>query len=184
MGLLIAPVALIAGCTSPAARSASPAAPSASPAPSAKATGQGTPVLAARPCRKPQLRRAVRRFFTTWDHRDHAAFGRLFGPDGVLDMATKRQDTRHTQAWTDSAGRAAIVAFAIRQWHLGEVLAYKSMTIYINGYGLGGAEANQVTARFADGSTQPIEEAKFNYACAARAFTHVVIISAGAASKP
>jgi len=37
--------------------------------------------------------------------------------------------------------------------------------------------------RFADGTIQPIEEAKFNYNCAAGVFTHVVIISAGIAAK-
>lgn len=62
----------------------------------------------------------------------------------------------------------------------GERLSYHGMTIYV-GYGGGGAEVNEVSARFPGPMTQPIEEAKFSYDCATGAFAHVVIISAGVA---
>ena len=100
-------------------------------------------------------------------------------------MATKYQDTLHDQAWDDAAGPAAIEAFAAAQWRLGETLSYHGMTVYPPQYGKGGgAEVNLVSARFADGDVQPIEEAKFNYDCAQSALTHVVIISAGVGKTP
>lgn len=49
---------------------------------------------------------------------------------------------------------------------------------------LGSGLVAMVSARFADGDVQPIEEAKFNYDCAQSALTHVVIISAGAGKTP
>jgi len=67
------------------------------------------------------------------------------------------------------------------------MLSHDGMTIYTGPAGpgyLGGAEVSDVAARFADGTSQPIEEAKFNYNCATSAFTHVVIISAGIAARP
>ena len=99
-------------------------------------------------------------------------------------MATKHQDTLHDHAWSSAVGPAQVAAFAARQWLLGERLSHRGMTIYTSPYSaghLGGAEANEVGARFADGTVQPIEEAKFNYDCATGAFTHVVITSAGSA---
>ncbi|MBV8940355.1 MAG: hypothetical protein JO240_01330, partial [Solirubrobacterales bacterium] len=108
-----------------------------------------------------------------------------FDAQGELDMATKHQDSLHDRAWTDSAGPSAIAAFAAAQWRLGEHLSYRGMDLYTGPYGPGGgAEVNDVVARFADGTVQLIEEAKFNYDCLASALTHVVIISVGAATKP
>jgi hypothetical protein len=97
-------------------------------------------------------------------------------------MATKDQDTLASGAW-DSAGggpgaRGMIAAFAGRQWRLGELLSYSG----IEAIDLGGGDA-AVVARFADGTVQPMEEAKFAYDCQSQAFFHVVIISAGAARQ-
>ena len=132
-----------------------------------------------------RIRRAVVRFFTAWDRHDKADLGRLFGAQGELDMATKYQDTLHDSEWTAVSGRIAIEAFAARQWRFGETFSYGSMTIYPpQDGGVGGAEMDQVGVRFADGSVQPIEEAKFNYDCSQKAFIHVVIISAAKARKP
>jgi hypothetical protein len=48
-------------------------------------------------------------------------------------------------------------------------------------YGQGGYAGHGV-ASFGDGTVQPMGYAKFIYGCAARAFLHVVIVSAKAAS--
>src|SRR5271165_6113871 len=154
--------------------------------PTVASTRLTRPALAALPCGRAQIRSAVGRFFATWDHRDRRSFARLFDATGAFDMATKNQDTLHHQEWTDSAGRGPIATFAARQWRLGEVLSFHGMTIYVGGSPawLGGAEVHHVVTRFAGGSVQPVEEAKFNYDCSERAFTHVVIISAGVAVKP
>ncbi len=98
-------------------------------------------------------------------------------------MATKHQDTLHDQTWTEAAGPKPIAAFAANQWRLGERLSYQGMWIY-TAPPLRGAEVRHAVASFADGSIQPIEEAKFIYDCSERAFTHVVISSASAAMKP
>lgn len=136
-------------------------------------------------CRAGQIQSAVARFFAAWDHRDKPGLGSLFDSAGVLDMATKYQDTLHDQAWDDAAGPPAIEAFAAAQWRLGETLSYHGMEVYPPQYGEGGgAEVDLVSARFADGDVQPIEEAKFNYDCVQSALTHVVIISAGVGTTP
>jgi hypothetical protein len=170
-------VAVLAGCTSAPVRTvAGPA-----PVPTASSTPSAVPLT----CRPGQIQSAVARFFTAWDHRDKPGLGRLFDSEGVLDMATKYQDTLHDQAWDEAAGPTAIETFAAAQWRLGETLSYHGMTVYSPQYGKGaGAEVNMVSARFADGDVQPVEEAKFNYDCAQSALTHVVIISAGAGKAP
>jgi hypothetical protein len=169
--------AVLAGCTSAAPRTAAVPAP----APTAPSASSAVPPT----CRAGQIQSAVARFFAAWDHRDGPGLGSLFDSEGVLDMATKYQDTLHDQAWDDAAGPTAIEAFAAAQWRLGETLSYDGMTVYPPEYGdPGGAEVDLVSARFADGDIQPIEEAKFNYDCAQSALTHVVIISAGVAKKP
>jgi hypothetical protein len=138
-----------------------------------------------RPCGKQQIRSATDGFFADWNDHERRSFGQLFRNHGELDMATKHQDTLHDSTWTSAVGPAQIAAFAARQWRLGERLSDHGMTIYTGSAVAvyrGGAEVN-ATARFADGSIQPIEEAKFNYNCSAGTFTHVVIISAGPAAK-
>lgn len=174
---MVGAVAVLAGCTSATPR------PAAGPAPALVAPGASGTVPPA--CRAGQIQSAVARFFAAWNHRDKSGLGSLFDSEGVLDMATKYQDTLHDQAWDDAAGPPAIEAFAAAQWRLGETLSYDGMTVYPPEYGVsGGAEANLVSARFADGDVQPIEEAKFNYDCAQSALTHVVIISAGVGTTP
>jgi hypothetical protein len=153
--------------------------------PAVSSREQTAPVLSAQTCNRQRIMPAVRGFFTFWDHRDKRPFGQLFEAQGILDMATKNQDTLHDQAWTDNGGRRAIVAFAVSQWRLGELFSYHGMEIYTAPPGgIGGAEVDDVFARFSDGSVQRIEEAKFNYDCSQGGFTHVVIISAGIAVKP
>jgi hypothetical protein len=174
---MVSAVAVLAGCTSAAPRTA------AGPAPALTAPGASSAVPAT--CRTGQIQSAVTRFFAAWDHRDKPGLGGLFDSAGVLDMATKYQDTLHDGAWDDTVGPAAIEAFAAAQWRLGETLSYHGMTVYPPEYGAsGGAEVDLVSARFADGDVQPIEEAKFNYNCAQSALTHVVIISAGVGKTP
>lgn len=163
----------------------SAAGPASALTPAVSSREHTAPVLSAQMCNRHRIMPAVRGFFTFWDHRDKRPFGQLFEAQGILDMATKNQDTLHDQAWTDNGGRRAIVAFAVSQWRLGELLSYHGMEIYTAPPGgIGGAEVDDVFARFSDGSVQLIEEAKFNYDCSQGGFTHVVIISAGIAVKP
>jgi hypothetical protein len=176
-GLAAAWIAGSAGCTS------------VNGAPHGQAATSVGPVSrrpAVQPCGKRQIRSAVERFFAAWNHRERRSFGQLFRGHGELDMATKHQDTLHHHAWSSAVGPGQVTAFATRQWLLGEVLSHDGMTIYRGPFGpgyLGGAEVNVAAARFADGTMQPIEEAKFNYNCAAGAFAYVVIISDGTAAK-
>jgi hypothetical protein len=179
-GLVIFPVLVLvlplAGCTG------SSGSPHPAKSPAATQRGPAPATSAARVCTAAQITAAIGDFFGDWNHRDAAALGRLFTADGDLDMATKDQDTQASDAW-DSAGggpgaRGMIAAFAERQWLLGELLSYSG----IEAIGLGGGDA-AVVARFADGTMQPMEEAKFAYNCQSQAFFHVVIISAQAARQ-
>ena len=172
---IAAMIVAVAGCTAPSGRAAQ------APAPAVTATTV-TPQPQALTCRPAKIKSAVRYFFAAWNHRDRAAFGRLFDPDGAFALAGQHQDTLShgsNGGYTEVGGRGAITALAQRQWALGERLSYHGMTIYV-GYG-GGAEVNHVSASFPGPLTQPIEEAKFIYDCATGAFAHVVIISAGVA---
>jgi hypothetical protein len=181
-GLAAAWVAGSAGCTSEHGQGRQHTTVSAAP----QVTAPAATVPAAARCTKRQISSAVQKFFAAWNHRQQAAFGRMFPGQGELDMATEHQDTLHRGAWSSAVGPAQIAAFAARQWLLGEVLSHDGMTVYTSANApvyLGGAEVNEVSARFAGGAVQPIEEAKFNYNCAAQAFTHVVITSAGVARK-
>jgi hypothetical protein len=92
-------------------------------------------------------------------------------------MAAKHQDTLAGQGWASAGGREMIAAFAERQWRLGENLSYHGMTMFGDGGYVG-----SVVASFADGTMQPMAEAKFAYGCASHAFVHVVIVSAKAAA--
>ncbi|MGH3195683.1 MAG: hypothetical protein ACRDOH_28915 [Streptosporangiaceae bacterium] len=179
-GLVIFPVLVLvlplAGCTG------SSGTPHAAGNPAGTQRGPASATPAASVCTAAQIKAAIGDFFGDWNHRDAAALGRLFTADGDLDMATKDQDTLASGAW-DSAGggpgtRGMIAAFAERQWRLGEVLSYSG----IEAIDLGGGDA-AVVARFADGTVQPMEEAKFAYDCQSQAFFHVVIISAKAARQ-
>ena len=180
-GLVIFPVLVLvvplAGCTG---SSGSPHA-AGTPAGTQRVPASATP--AASVCTAAQIKAAIGDFFGDWNHGDAAALGRLFTADGDLDMATKDQDTLASGAWDSTGGgpgaRGMIAAFAERQWRLGEKLSYSG----IEAIDLGGGDA-AVVARFADGTVQPMKEAKFHYHCASQAFVHVVIISAEAAQQP
>jgi len=181
-GLATAWVAGGAGCTSEHGQWHQHTPTSAAP----QVTAPAATLPAAAPCVKQQIRLAVEKFFAAWNRHERAAFGRLFPGQGELDMATAHQDTLHHRVWSSAVGPAQVAAFAARQWLLGEVLSHDGMTVFTSASApvyMGGAEVNDVSARFAGGAVQPIEEAKFNYNCAAHAFTHVVIISAGVARK-
>jgi hypothetical protein len=167
-GLVVCPALILslAGCTGGSGRPS----PAASPPATERGAVPGTP--AARVCTRPEDKTAISRFFADWNHRDAAALGRLFTADGLLDMATKHQDTLHKHMWASVGGlgaRRLIAAFAERQWRLGEMLSYRG----------GGT---RTVARFADGTVQHMEETKFVYDCAGHVFAHVVIISAKAAA--
>lgn len=168
-GLVTVP-ALILSLTS-CTGSSGPPSPAGSTAATEVSAAADTPT--ARACTGPEAKTAISRFFAAWNHRNAAALGRLFTADGVLDMATKHQDTQHRHEWASAGGgpgaRRMIAAFAERQWRLGEKLSH------VDGGG------RNVIARFADGTVQPMVETKFRYDCARRGFFHVVIISAKAA---
>jgi len=170
----------VAGCTGSSGQ------PSSAGSPRAAARGAASSTPAAGVCTRAEIKGAISRFFGAWNHRDAAALGRLFTVDGVLDMATKHQDTLAGGGWASVGGtsaRLAVAAFAERQWRLGEKLSYRGMTIDLNGgEGGDGGFANKVLASFADGTVQPMSEAKFVYGCAGQAFVHVVIVSAKAAA--
>jgi hypothetical protein len=177
-GFVLVPVLVLplAGCTG---SSGSPHAAGSSPA---RQRGPASATPTASVCTATQIQAAIGHFFGDWNHRDATALGQLFTASGDLDMATKDQDTLASGAW-DSAGggpgaRGMIAAFAERQWRLGELLSYSG----IEAIDLGGGDA-AVVARFADGTVQPMEEAKFAYDCQSQAFFHVVIISAQAARQ-
>jgi ketosteroid isomerase-like protein len=161
----------IAGCTGSSGH------PSSAGSPAATERRAALPTAAAGVCEGAEIKAAIRSFFDAWDHRDAAALGRLFTADGVLDMATKHQDTIAGQGWASAGGRGVIAAFAERQWRLGEKLSYHGMTMFGDG-----GYAGSVVASFADGTVQPMDEAKFAYGCASHAFAHVVIVSAKAAA--
>lgn len=150
----------------------------------ASSAASSTPAASA--CTRAKIKVAISHFFYTWNHRDAAALERLFTLDGVFEMATKHQNTFTGHTWASVGGpgaRRMIAGFAERQWRLGEKLSYRGIGIDLNGGEAGdGGFANNVVASFADGTRQPMEEAKFIYDCASQAFVHVVITSAKAAS--
>ncbi len=176
-GLVAFPALLLSviGCTG------SPGQPSAG-SPGAAAPSAASSAPAASVCTRAAVKAAISGFFDAWNHHDAAALGRLFTANGILDMAAKHQDTLHRHAWASASGRAMIAAFAGRQWRRGEKLSHRGLTAGLNGGAAGGGYASNVRASFADGTVQPMAEAKFAYGCASHAFTHVVIISAKAAA--
>lgn len=139
-------------------------------------------VSAPSPCTRVEIKAGIGRFFDAWNMHDPAAVARLCTIDGVLDMATKHQDTLTGQGWVSAEGRRMIAAFAERQWRRGETLSYRSVTIVFSRGALEGGLVNGVVARFADGAVQPMDEAKLAYDCTDHAFHHVVITSAKAAA--
>jgi len=183
-GLVVFPALILslAGCTGSSGQHS----PAGSPAAGASSPAPGT--AAGRVCTRAEIRTAISGFFGAWNHRDAAALVRLFSADGELDMATKHQDTLGgpPNSWSSAGGgpgaRGQIAAFAERQWRLGEKLSFSGMEIVLGGFGNAGGGDAIVVARFADGTVQPMEEAKFGYDCASRALTHVVIVSARAAA--
>src|SRR5215831_16814419 len=181
-GLVAVPALLLCviGCTG------SPGQPSPAGSPGAAAPSAAASAPAASVCTRAEVKAAISGFFDAWNHQDAAALGRLFTADGALDMATKHQDTLHRGEWAGIGGlgaRGAIAAFAGRQWRLGEKLSYRGMSIILNGGAdADGGYAGNVRASFADGTVQPMEEAKFVYSCAGHALAHVVIVSAKAAA--
>lgn len=172
----------VAGCTG-SAGSPGPHSPAAS---SPAVTGPATPgTPAASICSRKQITAAIRDFFGTWNHRDAPALGRLFAADGELDLTTKHQHAAGgSDAWSSARDRMQIAAFARRQWHLGEELSHRGIQTIVNGGASGdGGYVSHVEARFGDSTVQPMGYAKFIYSCASRAFVHVVIVSARAASS-
>jgi hypothetical protein len=167
----------VIGCTG------SPGQPARAGSRGATARSAASSTVAASVCTRAEVKAAISRFFGAWNHHAAPALGRLFTVDGVLDMATKHQDTLTGHAWASVGGRGMIAAFAGRQWRLGEKLSYRGMTIDLNGDVAGdGGFAGNVLASFADGTVQPMDEAKFIYGCASHAFMHVEITSARAAA--
>jgi hypothetical protein len=180
VGLVAFPAVMlsIAGCTGSSGQPSS----AGSPRVTARSGPSGTP--AAGVCTRPEIKAAISHFFDAWNHHDAAALGWLFTADGVLDMATKHQDTLTGHEWASAGGRRMIAAFAERQWRLGEKLSYRGVRIDLNGGAAGdGGFAGHVVASFADGTVQPMDEAKFAYSCAIHSFTHVEITSAKAAER-
>lgn len=172
----------LAGCTGSAGRHS----PAESPAAAASSAAPGMPAASA--CSRAKIRAAIGDFFVAWNNRDAAALGRLFADDGELDLTTKGQEAVDgSDSWSAAGGgpgaSGQIAAFAERQWRLGERLTYGGIQIVLNGGESGsGGYADRVVARFGDGAVQPMGFAKFIYNCASRAFHHVVIVSAKAAS--
>jgi hypothetical protein len=184
-GLVVFPALILslASCTGSSGQQHFPAGSPAA-APSSPAPGSAAASL----CTRAEIRTAISGFFGAWNHRDAAALGRLFSAGGELDMATKHQDTLGgpPNTWASAGGGPGapgqIAAFAERQWRLGEKLSYHGIEIIRGGSGNAGGGDAIVVARFADGTAQPMEEAKFGYDCVSRAFSHVVIVSAKAAA--
>lgn len=169
---------LLTGCTG------SSGGPPGAGTPTATARGAGSPIPAASVCTRAEIRAAISQFFAAWNHRDAAALGRLFTADAAFALATKHQDSLHRAEYTTVGGlgaRRLIAAFAERQWRLGEKLSYRHITVALNGGVAGDGGFATVVASFPDGTAQRMEESKFVYDCAARAFAHVVIVSAMAA---
>jgi hypothetical protein len=147
LGLAVTLIVSAAGCT------ASPPRP-----PAANSPTQGTAIGSSRAaCTRTEITAAVARFFGRWNQHDTAAFGQLFDANGVLDMATKHQDTLAGHgAWVSSGGQDAIKAFAARQWTLGEKLSYRGISVITGGGSVGdGGYAGHVLATFTDRTRQP-----------------------------
>jgi hypothetical protein len=145
-----------------------------------RGVASGTP--AASVCTRAGIKAAISHFFDAWNHRDAAALGRLFTVDGVLDMTTKHQGLKWHE-WASvggPGGRRLIADFARRQWRLGEKLSNRGISVTLNDVNGGLAD---VMASFADGTVQPMAEAKFIYDCARQGFAHVVIVAEKAAGS-
>jgi hypothetical protein len=170
---LVAVLALtfsVIGCTGSAGTRAAPD----------RDVASGTP--AASVCTRAGIKAAISHFFGAWNHRDAAALERLFTVDGVLDMTTKHQGLQ-THEWASvggPGGRRRIADFARRQWRLGEKLSNRGISVELGGEE-GGDGIADVMASFADGTVQPIVEAKFIYDCSGQGFAHVVIVAEKAA---
>jgi hypothetical protein len=137
---------------------------------------------AASVCTRAGIKAAIAHFFDAWNHRQAAALGRLFTVDGVLDMTTKHQGLQWHE-WASvggPGGRRLIADFAKRQWRLGEKLSNRGISAELGGEE-GGDGLADVMASFADGTVQPMAEAKFIYDCAGQGFAHVVIVAEKAA---
>lgn len=174
VGLFVVPVLIgVGGCTGGSGRPVQVG--------GSRPVSQSATAAASR-CTRADVKRAIDHFFGLWNERDSAAFGRLFSLDGVLQMATKHQDSQSDQQWTTANGPRAITAFAKRQWRLGETLTHRGVTIVFNRATASGGYVIGVRARFADGAVQPMNEAKLVYDCASNDLVHVVITSAKAAA--
>src|SRR5215467_7754958 len=131
-GLVAVPALLLCviGCTG------SPGQPSPAGSPGAVARSAAASAPVASVCTRAEVKAAISGFFDAWNHQDEAALGRLFTADGVLDMATKHQDSLHGHEWASIGGlgaRGAIAAFAGRKWRLGEKLSYRVLNGGVNG---------------------------------------------------
>jgi len=134
-------------------------------------------------CTVKEVTTAIVGMFGAWNHREPTAFGRLFDPTGAFAFPGKHQDTltQGPNGYTEVGGRSAIIALAERQWAQGEFLMYRDVVALTGGSPEGNGGGATVVARFPDGTTQPMDEAKFIYNCATHAFAHVVMTSAMAA---
>jgi hypothetical protein len=121
---------------------------------------------------------AVQRFFAAWNGRRVAALDKLFDfnteKSEGFQMSAKDQGAKPptNDQWTTAVTAPSLNEFASAQWGLGSKLSYESVQTFV-----GGANALDTKATFADGSVQPMSEAKFGFDCNARAFSHVVIIA-------
>ena len=110
-----------------------------------------------------------------WNGHDRVLLRDQLSMNALLDMSTNRQKAAPPVVrggHSSAQGRGSIVRFIARQWKLGERLHYESLKPFE-----GGTYAIGLTARFADGSSQPMAEAKFGFDCSSRTFNHIVISS-------
>lgn len=65
-------------------------------------------------CTVKEVKTAIAGLFGAWNHRETAAFGRLFDPTGAFAFPGKHQDTltQGPSGYTEVGGRSAIIALA------------------------------------------------------------------------
>ena len=160
---------LLAACTGDGGISAS------SQPPSSETTLNTTAALS---CGPKDATVAVQHFFASWNGRQVAALDKLLNFNTAksegFQMSAKDQGAKPpiNAQWTTAVTSPSLNDFASAQWRLGSRLSYERVETFV-----GGANAVGTKATFADGSVQPMSEAKFGFDCNARAFTHVVIIA-------
>lgn len=138
----------------------------------------GSPTPSGLPCNARVIRDSVNEFLHVWNRADPVALGRLFASDVRLDMSSKDQGNGPPKrgGYRRLSGARAIERFAVSQWGLGQ----RFSAARIRTFDHQGAYVQGLRARYADGTQQSFEEAKFVYSCPDRAFGHIVLV----ASKP